>query len=93
MAPRRTPAADGDLDVNWVRRNLEQVRAELADAAPGGAAARVLAAVKYVSSGDVGVLAAAGIDLAGENRAQELARKATAHPQLEWHFIRRAPEP
>ena len=79
MATRLTPASDGDLNVNRVRRNLEQVRAELADAAPGHTV-RVLAAVKYVSAGDVGLLAAAGIDLAGENRAQELARKATAHP-------------
>jgi uncharacterized pyridoxal phosphate-containing UPF0001 family protein len=33
------------------------------------------------------VLAEAGLALVGENRAQELEAKATAHPELRWHFI------
>jgi PLP dependent protein len=77
---------DGELDVEHVRRNLEQVREELAAAAPGSPP-RVLAAVKYVAVGDLTALIAAGIDLAGENRAMELERKAAAHPEIEWHFI------
>ena len=36
---------------------------------------------------EIGTLAAAGITLAGENRAQDLEAKATAHPELRWHFI------
>jgi uncharacterized pyridoxal phosphate-containing UPF0001 family protein len=35
----------------------------------------------------MGVLAEAGLTLAGENRAQELEAKASAHPELRWHFI------
>ena len=33
------------------------------------------------------MLAEAGLTLVGENRAQELEAKATAHPGLRWHFI------
>jgi uncharacterized pyridoxal phosphate-containing UPF0001 family protein len=86
MADAMNASGAAELDEDRVRRNLAAVRDELAAAAPGRAV-RVLAAVKYVSSEDVGVLARAGIDLAGENRAQELARKASAHRGLEWHFI------
>ena len=32
-------------------------------------------------------LAEAGLTLLGENRAQELEAKATAHPEFRWHFI------
>ena len=46
-----------------------------------------LAAVKYVALEDLGVLAEAGITVAGENRAQDLEAKATAHPDFRWHFI------
>jgi uncharacterized pyridoxal phosphate-containing UPF0001 family protein len=35
------------------------------------------------------VLAEAGLTLAGENRAQDLAAKAAAHPELTWDFIGR----
>ena len=79
------------LDPARVRANLEGVRAEIAEAA--GRAGRdparveVLAAVKYVAPEEIGVLAQAGIALVGENRAQDLERKATAHPELTWDFI------
>jgi PLP dependent protein len=36
---------------------------------------------------ELGTLAAAGIAIAGENRAQDLAAKAEAHPEFRWHFI------
>ena len=36
---------------------------------------------------EIGVLAEAGIELAGENRAQDLEQKAAAHPELTWDFI------
>jgi pyridoxal phosphate enzyme (YggS family) len=47
----------------------------------------LLAAVKYVDVEDLGALADAGIDLVGENRAQELERKAQNWPAFRWHFI------
>lgn len=79
------------LRADVVRRNLESVRAEIAAAC--GRAGRVadevavLAAVKYVAPGDLPVLAEAGITLAGENRAQDLAPKVAAAPGLTWDFI------
>jgi uncharacterized pyridoxal phosphate-containing UPF0001 family protein len=71
------------IDAGRVRENLARIRAEL----PAGV--EILAAVKYVPLEELGTLAAAGIAIAGENRAQELAAKAEAHPELRWHFIGR----
>jgi uncharacterized pyridoxal phosphate-containing UPF0001 family protein len=51
------------------------------------AGVQVLAAVKYVPLEELGALAAAGIKLVGENRAQELVAKAEAHPEFVWDFI------
>ena len=49
----------------------------------------LLAAVKYVDVAELGAIADAGIDLVGENRAQELEQKVAAwrDPALRWHFI------
>jgi uncharacterized pyridoxal phosphate-containing UPF0001 family protein len=48
----------------------------------------LLAAVKYVAAADLGVLAAAGVELVGENRAQDLVDKvAAAGDDFRWHFI------
>jgi pyridoxal phosphate enzyme (YggS family) len=69
------------LDAGRIAENLARVREEL----PGGV--KVLAAVKYVPLEELGKLADAGIELVGENRAQDLEAKATAHPELRWHFI------
>jgi PLP dependent protein len=69
------------LDAGRVRDNLARVREEL----PGPV--QVLAAVKYVPLEELGTLADAGIELVGENRAQDLVAKATAHPEFRWHFI------
>jgi len=79
------------LEPETVRAATARVRAEIDDAArragrdPAGV--ELLAAVKYVALEEVGVLAEAGLTLVGENRAQELEAKATAHPELRWHFI------
>jgi PLP dependent protein len=79
------------LEPEAVRAATERVREEIAAAAqtagrdPGEV--ELLAAVKYVALEEMGVLAEAGLTLVGENRAQELAAKATAHPELRWHFI------
>jgi hypothetical protein len=64
-----------------VRENLARVREELPDGV------QILAAVKYVPLEELGTLAEAGIELVGENRAQDLEAKATAHPEFRWHFI------
>ena len=71
----------GPLTAARVAANLEAVREQLSPHV------QVLAATKYLEPSDVGLLAAAGITLAGENRAQALADKAPAHPELTWDFI------
>src|SRR5207342_1107932 len=49
---------------------------------------QILAAVKYVPLEELSVLADAGIELLGENRAQDLVAKAQAHPgAFTWDFI------
>jgi uncharacterized pyridoxal phosphate-containing UPF0001 family protein len=48
----------------------------------------IVAATKYVSLEDMAVLAEAGIETVGENRAQDLERKHAAHgDRFRWHFI------
>jgi uncharacterized pyridoxal phosphate-containing UPF0001 family protein len=70
------------LDARRVADNLERVRSEV------GEDVEILAAVKYVALEELGVLAEAGITLLGENRAQELERKAAAQPGVfTWDFI------
>jgi uncharacterized pyridoxal phosphate-containing UPF0001 family protein len=69
------------IDAARVRANLARMRGEL----PNGV--EILAAVKYVPLEELGALAEAGIAIAGENRAQDLEAKATAHPEFRWHFI------
>ena len=75
------------LDAGVVRANLERVREEIAGTGRDPAGVEVLAAVKYVALEELGVLAEAGIVVAGENRAQDLEAKAAAHPELTWDFI------
>jgi len=83
-----------DLRADTVRANLAEVREEIATVAiaagrdPGEV--EVLAATKYVSVDDLPVLAEAGVELVGENRAQDLATKVAAHGELfTWDFIGR----
>ena len=90
------------LDAGRVADNAARVREDIAVAAalagrdPGDV--ELLAAVKYVALDELDVLAGAGLTLLGENRAQDLAAKAAAHPgAFHWHFIgqlqsRRVPE-
>jgi uncharacterized pyridoxal phosphate-containing UPF0001 family protein len=75
------------LDAARVRANLERVREEIADAGRDPAGVDLLAAVKYVPLEEMDVLAEAGVEVAGENRAQDLEAKAAAHPELTWDFI------
>ena len=65
-----------------MRAAYAHVRAEV------GEAVTVVAATKYVSVGDMAVLADAGIDVVGENRAQDLERKHAEYGDVfRWHFI------
>lgn len=53
-----------------------------------GASVTVVAATKYVSVDEMSVLAEAGIELVGENRAQDLAAKHARYAKsFRWHFI------
>jgi pyridoxal phosphate enzyme (YggS family) len=80
------------LDAARIRENLSRVREDLdaacARAGRPGSSVELLAATKYVALEDLPLLAAAGVRLVGENRAQELERKVAAHGALfEWDFI------
>jgi len=68
--------------------NLERVRSEIDRAGRDPDEVQILAAVKYVPVDELGVLAEAGIELLGENRAQDLALKADTYPgRFTWDFI------
>ena len=65
-----------------IRERYERIRAEL------GPRVTVVAATKYVSVEDMAVLAEAGIEVVGENRAQDLEAKHAAYGDaFRWHFI------
>jgi PLP dependent protein len=65
-----------------VRARYEAVRAEV------GPDVTVVVATKYVSFADMAVLAAAGVEVVGENRAQDLERKHAEYGDaFRWHFI------
>jgi len=75
-----------------VRERLAVVRDNVAAALDrsgrGPDEARVLVASKYYSLEQTRALAAAGVDLLGENRAQDLISKQDAFGDtFEWHFI------
>lgn len=53
-----------------------------------GSGVTVVAATKYVDVAGMAVLAEAGVEIVGENRAQDLAAKHAAHGDaFRWHFI------
>jgi hypothetical protein len=65
-----------------VRERYQRLREELG---PGVA---IVAATKYVSLEDMAALAEAGVEVVGENRAQDLERKHAAYgAAFRWHFI------
>jgi uncharacterized pyridoxal phosphate-containing UPF0001 family protein len=70
-----------DLDPDVVRENLAAVRAEV------GPGVQILAATKYVPREQMGALVEAGVEVFGENRAQDLADKHADHPDRTWDFI------
>src|SRR5581483_10097418 len=65
-----------------LRARYARVREEL------GPGVTVVAATKYVSVGDMAVLAEAGVEVVRENRAQDLeAKHAVYGDAFRWHFI------
>jgi PLP dependent protein len=65
-----------------VRANLQRIRREV------GSDVTIVAATKYVSLDDMAALADAGVEVVGENRAQDLERKHAAYGDtFRWHFI------
>lgn len=65
-----------------VRANYERIEAEV------GPQVTIVAATKYVSVEDMAILAEAGIEVVGENRAQDLeAKHARYGDAFRWHFI------
>jgi hypothetical protein len=80
------------VDAATVRRNLQGIEAEIADA--GARAGRnreveIVAAVKYLPASQLEALGDAGLRILGENRAQELQAKAasTSGERFAWDFI------
>jgi PLP dependent protein len=65
-----------------IRERYGRLRAEL------GPDVTIVAATKYVSVEDMAALAEAGVEVVGENRAQDLERKHAEHgDRFRWHFI------
>src|SRR5436853_7675457 len=72
------------LHPDAVRRNYQRIRAEV------GPEVTIVAATKYVSVEDMAALAEAGIEVVGENRAQDLEEKHAVYGDaFRWHFIGR----
>lgn len=70
------------MTADGVRANLERVREEI------GPDVEVCAAIKYVEASELPLLAEAGVELVGENRAQDLLAKQELHGELfSWDFI------
>ena len=70
------------LSTDTVAANYERIRGEL------GPEVTIVAATKYVHAADLPALAEAGIEVVGENRAQDLELKHAVHGDaFRWHFI------
>jgi PLP dependent protein len=69
-------------DVTEIRRRYGSIREEV------GPAVTVVVATKYVSVEELALLADAGVEVVGENRAQDLAAKHERYgDRFRWHFI------
>jgi pyridoxal phosphate enzyme (YggS family) len=70
------------LSPDQIRARYDRVREEV------GPGVMVVAATKYVSLEDMAALAEAGVEVVGENRAQDLQAKRAAYGDaFRWHFI------
>lgn len=77
-----------DLEPARVRENLDRVRERIAAAGADPDRIEICAAIKYVSVDELGALAEAGIELVGENRAQDLIAKQDRYGDaFTWDFI------
>ena len=77
-----------ELTPERVRANLERVRERIAAAGRDPGDVEICAAVKYVPNEQLGALAEGGIELVGENRAQELVAKQDRWGDaFAWDFI------
>ena len=75
-----------------IRERLEGVRGRIAEAlcksGRGKDEARMLVASKYYSSEQIAALADAGVELLGENKAEDLLRNQETFGNIfDWHFI------
>ncbi len=76
------------LEVARVRDNLERVRERIAAAGRDPAEVEICAAIKYVPVDELGALAEGGVELVGENRAQDLVAKHERFGDaFAWDFI------
>jgi uncharacterized pyridoxal phosphate-containing UPF0001 family protein len=70
------------ISAEQVRANYERIRTEL------GPQVTIVAATKYVSVDELAALAEAGVEVVGENRAQDLEAKHARYGEaFRWHFI------
>jgi pyridoxal phosphate enzyme (YggS family) len=70
------------VSADEVRSRYERIQAAVGDAVT------IVAATKYVSVEELAVLVEAGIEVVGENRAQDLeAKHAVYADAFRWHFI------
>jgi uncharacterized pyridoxal phosphate-containing UPF0001 family protein len=78
-----------ELSADRVRANLERVHERIAAAGGDPGTVEVCAAVKYVAVDELPVLAEAGVEVVGENRAQDLTVAQERHGEgmFTWDFI------
>ena len=70
------------ISAEQVRANYERIRADL------GPQVTIVAATKYVSVDELAALVEAGVEVVGENRAQDLEAKHARYGEaFRWHFI------
>ncbi|MBA2359324.1 MAG: YggS family pyridoxal phosphate enzyme [Actinobacteria bacterium] len=70
------------MSADEIRTRYERIRVEV------GPGVTVVAATKYVAVEDMAALAEAGVEVVGENKAQDLEAKHSAYGEaFRWHFI------
>lgn len=84
--------ANLSADLETVRRNLDRVRSQVADACERAgrnpSEVSICVATKYVEPDAMDVLREAGIEIAAENRLQDMiAKQERFGDSFDWHFI------
>jgi uncharacterized pyridoxal phosphate-containing UPF0001 family protein len=70
------------ISAELIRRNLERIRSDV------GPDVTIVVATKYVTLEETDLLVEAGVEVVGENRAQDLtARHERYGERFRWHFI------